>query len=80
MLTFESTKSEWSVITIEGDALSLINDAGQTRDDVTLPPDIKLAEQIRSAVVKGDKDVYVTVLSALKKHQVMAMTVKDFTE
>jgi len=80
MLTFDSNKSEWSVMSIEADNLSLIDEAGETRDDIRLPEDEELASQIKTAVEAGDKEVFVTILSALKQDQVVAMQLKDHAD
>jgi translation initiation factor 5A len=80
MWTFESTKSEWSVMSLEGDTLQLINEAGETREDISLPADEELAKNIKEAVEAGEKEVFVTVLTALKQDQVTAFNTKDHAE
>ena len=44
-------------MSVEGDNLSLIDEAGETRDDIRLPEDADLASQIKAAVEAGDKEV-----------------------
>jgi len=78
MLTFESQKSEWAIMSIEADgAVSLINDAGETREDMRLPPDEELSSKIKNAFEAGDKDVIVQILTALKRDQIVDFTTKD---
>jgi len=81
MLTFDSTKSEYGVMGYdESNHLSLIDDAGETRDDIQLPPDEELATKIKEAVDAGEKEVFVEVLFALNQSQVMAYKTKDFED
>jgi len=80
MWTFDSKKAEWSVMSLEGDALQLINEDGETREDIQLPADEELAKQIKDAVEAGEKEVFVTVLSALKQDQVTACNLKDHAD
>jgi len=67
-------------MSIEADNLSLIDEAGETRDDIRLPEDEELASQIKAAVEAGEKEVFVTILSALKQDQVVAMQLKDHAD
>jgi translation initiation factor 5A len=80
MWTFESSKSEWSVMSLDGENLQLINEEGETREDIGLPADEELAKQIKEAVEAGEKEVFVTVLTALKQDQVVAFNLKDHAE
>lgn len=81
MLTFESEKSEWGVMGIEEDgSLSLIDEKGGTRDDLSLPADDELAKQIRDTFEKGEKEVFVSVLTALNQSQIMAFAARDFED
>jgi len=67
-------------MSLEGDALQLINEDGETREDIQLPADEELAKQIKDAVEAGEKEVFVTVLSALKQDQVTACNLKDHAD
>jgi translation initiation factor 5A len=81
MLTFESEKSEWGVMAVAEDgALSLIDEKGETRDDLNLPADDELAKAIRDNFEKGEKEVFVSVLTALAQSQVMSYAVRDFED
>jgi translation initiation factor 5A len=81
MLTFESTKSEWGVMSCEEDgSLSLIDEKGNTRDDLSLPADEEIAKGIRDAQEKGEKEVFVSVLTALGQDQIMSFALRDFAD
>jgi len=80
MLTFESTKAEWGVMSIDGDNLVLIDEKGNTREDVGLPADEDLAGKIKNAMEAAEKEVFVTVLSALKQDQIVAVNLRDFED
>jgi len=79
MLTFDATKQDLMVMSIENDSLSLIDDDGNTRE-LDLPADEDLAGKIKEAVEDGGKEVYVTVMSALKQDQVTGFSLKDIKE
>jgi len=79
MLTFDASKADWMCMSLEGDTLSLIDDAGETRE-IDLPADEELAAKIKEAVAEGSKEVYVTVMSALKQDQITAFSLKDIKE
>jgi len=64
----------------EDGTVSLIDDAGTTREDVKMPEDEDLTAKIKEAQEAGDKEVFVTVLSALKQNAIVAFTTKDFTD
>jgi translation initiation factor 5A len=79
MLTFESTKEDWGVMDLQSDTLSLINDAGDTKD-VGLPPDEELAAKIQEQWDAHDDDkqeMTVTLMTALGQEQVTAWSMKD---
>jgi translation initiation factor 5A len=80
MWTFESSKSEWSVMSLDGETLQLINEEGETREDIGLPADEDLTKQIKAAVESGEKEVFVSVLTALKQDQVVGFNLKDHAE
>jgi translation initiation factor 5A len=77
MLTFDANKADWAVMAFENDTLSLINDDGDTRDDVSMPPDEELAGKITAAIEDGSKEVIVTVMSALNQDQITGFSLKD---
>ena len=49
--------------------LSLMDDDGNTREDLNLPPDEELAGQIKSLFEEG-KELVLTILSAMGKEQI----------
>lgn len=82
MLTFDSTKTEYSVMSIEGKHLHLIDEDGETREDLELPEetDADLAKAIRENQEAGNKEVYVQVLAALGQEQIVGYILKDFDD
>jgi translation initiation factor 5A len=65
-------KTEWEVIDIEGDELTLMDEGGNQKTDLNLPsyPD-GLADQIREAWSGGENSVIVSVQSAVGIEQVI---------
>lgn len=81
MLTFESTKIEYGVMGIDDDMLTLIDEKGNTKEGVGLKGcDEDQATTIKEAVEAGEKEVFVTVLSALGQAVVVGYSLKDFSE
>jgi translation initiation factor 5A len=81
MLTFVSEKSEWGVMDLKEDGgMSLIDEKGNTRDDLSLPADEEVAKGIKDAVEAAEKEVFVSVLSALGIDQVMSFVLRDFED
>lgn len=66
-------KSEWEVIDIEGDELTLMDEGGNQKTDLNLPtyPD-GLADEIRDAWNGGENSVVVTVQTAVGIEQVIS--------
>ena len=66
-------KSDWEVMDIDGDDLTLLDEAGNQKTDLELPtwPE-GMAEEIRKAWNGGENYVAVTVCSAVGIEQVMA--------
>jgi hypothetical protein len=64
----------------EDGSLSLIDEKGNTRDDLSLPEDEEISKGIREAFEKGEKEVFVSVLTALKQDQIMSFTLRDFAD
>jgi translation initiation factor 5A len=66
-------KSEWEIIDIEGDELTLMDEGGNQKTDLNLPtvPD-GLANEIRDAWNGGDNSVVVTVQAAVGIEQVIS--------
>jgi translation initiation factor 5A len=65
-------KSEWEVIDIDGDELTLMDEAGNQKTDLNLPAYPEgLADEIRNAWSGGENSVMVTVQSAVGIEQVI---------
>ena len=66
-------KSEWEIIDIEGDELTLMDEGGNQKTDLNLPtvPD-GLGEEIREAWNGGENSVIVTVQAAVGIEQVIS--------
>jgi translation elongation factor IF5A len=77
MLTFDATKIDWGLMSIDGTSVSLIDEKGNTSDDLTLPPDEELAQKIKDAHEADEKEVMVTVMSALGQSQITGFSLKD---
>ena len=72
------TRTEYQLLDIDDDEgfLSLMDSEGNTKDDLKLPKDEELATKIKDAL-DGEKDVFVTVLSAIDIEQVIDMKVSQ---
>jgi translation initiation factor 5A len=66
-------RKDYQLIGVEDDFLSLMDDNGDTRDDLKCPDD-EIGEEIRAAIA-DEKDIMCTVLSALKEECVIATKV-----
>lgn len=66
-------KSDWEVIDIDGDELTLMDEGGNQKTDLNLPtwPE-GMGEEIRNAWNGGENSVIVTVQSAVGIEQVIA--------
>lgn len=65
-------KSEWEIIDIEGDELTLMDEGGNQKTDLNLPPYPEgLAEEIRDAWAGGENQISVSVQSAIGIEQVI---------
>jgi translation initiation factor 5A len=65
-------KSEWEIIDIEGDELTLMDEGGNQKTDLNLPTHPEsMAEEIRTAWDDGANSVMVTVQSAVGIEQVI---------
>ena len=66
-------RSDWEVIDIDGDELTLMDEAGNQKTDLNLPSYPEgMAEEIRSAWNGGENSVIVTVQAAVGIEQVIA--------
>merc|ERR1719369_2620155 len=67
------TRKDYQLIGMDDDFLSLMDDSGETRDDLKCP-DGEIGEEIRTAI-KAEKDILCTVLSAVGEECVIATKV-----
>lgn len=67
------SRIDFQLIDISDDGfVTLMNDKGETRDDMRLPSDVELATRIREEFAKEDNTVLVTVISAVKEESIIA--------
>jgi len=71
-------RSDWEIIDIDGDELTLMDEAGNQKTDLNLPtfPDT-MADEIRDAWAGGENVVQVTVQAAVGIEQVIAWKKTD---
>ncbi len=67
------TRRDYQLLDIEDNFLSLMDDAGQTRDDLKVPEG-ELGDEIRKAIEES-RDILCTVLSAMGEEAVIATKV-----
>jgi translation initiation factor 5A len=79
MLTFDANKLDWGVMSMDGDTVNCIDDKGSLLD-IDLPPDEELAKKIKDAVEADQKEVIVTVMTALGESQITGFALKDRTD
>lgn len=66
------TRQEYSLLDIDEDFVSLMDEAGETREDLTMPKnDDDLAAKIRSDFDEG-KSLIVTVQKAMNEEHIMS--------
>jgi translation initiation factor 5A len=66
-------RTDWEIIDIDGDELTLMDEAGNQKTDLNLPPvPAEMGEQIREAWNDGENTVMVTVQAAVGIEQVIA--------
>jgi translation initiation factor 5A len=76
MLTFDANKVDWGLMSIDGTMLSLIDEKGNTSEQ-EFPPDEELTKKITDAHEADEKEVLVTVMSALGQSQITGFSLKD---
>ena len=66
-------KSEWEIIDIDGDEITLMDEAGNQKTDLNLPsyPE-NLADEIRDAWNGGENQISVSVQSAVNIEQIIS--------
>jgi len=67
------SRKDYQLIGLEDDFLSLMDDSGETRDDLKCPED-NIGEEIRAAIGR-DQDILVTCLAACGEECVIATKV-----
>merc|ERR1712054_186535 len=65
------TRYEYSLLDIDEDFVSLMDDNGDTRDDLKMPEDADLASKIQKDFDDG-KELVVTVQKAMNEEQIMS--------
>lgn len=67
------TKSDWEIINIDGDELTLMDEGGNQKTDLNLPTYPEgLAEEIRNAWNGGENQVMVSVQAAVGVEQIIS--------
>ena len=68
------TRKEYQVIDIqEDDYISLLDENGEPKDDLQLPDDIELSENIRNKFNEGIDDVLITTICAIGNEKVISL-------
>merc|ERR1739844_709930 len=66
------TRKDYQLVDIDDESLSLMDDAGELKDDMNMPSNAELAKSIRDAH-EADDPIMVTVLSAIGTEQVIGI-------
>ena len=65
-------RNEYTLINIEDDGfVSLLNDSGEPKEDLQLPNDKEIADEMKRIFEAAEKECVITVLSALGKEQII---------
>jgi len=68
------TRKEYQVIDIqEDDYISLLDENGEPKDDLQLPDDVELSENIRNKFNEGIDDVLITTICAMCNEKVISL-------
>ena len=68
------TRKEYQVIDIqEDDYISLLDENGEPKDDLQLPDDIELSENIKNKFNEGIDDVLITTIYAMGNEKVISL-------
>lgn len=65
------TRHDYALIDIDEDFVSLMDDSGETRDDLKMPDDPELSSKIKKDFDDG-KELVVTVQKAMNEEQIMS--------
>ena len=65
------TRHDYALIDIDDDFVSLMDDSGETRDDLKMPDDPELSSKIKKDFDDG-KELVVTVQKAMNEEQIMS--------
>jgi translation elongation factor IF5A len=69
----EVVRTDYQLIDVSDDGfVSLLTESGDTKDDLKLPTDVTLLEQLKQGFAEG-KDLVVTVMSAMGEEQIAAL-------
>lgn len=67
------SRIDFQLIDISDDGfVTLMNEKGDTRDDLKLPTDVELTNKIKEEFVKEDNTVLVTVIKAVNEESIIA--------
>ena len=73
------TRSDWEIIDIDGDELTLMDEGGNQKTDLNLPTvPATMAKEITDAYAGGDNVVQVTVQAAVGIEQVISWKKVDY--
>ena len=68
------TRKEYQVIDIQEDHyISLLDENGEPKDDLQLPDDIELSENIKNKFNEGIDDVLITTIYAMGNEKVISL-------
>jgi len=68
------TRKDYQLINIDDDDyLSLLDDDGNSKDDLQLPDDSELSFNIRKKFDDGEDDIFLTTISAVGEEKVVSM-------
>ena len=59
--------------------LSLIDEEGNIHNDISLPPDEKMAKKIKDNYENKENEVFVSVITAFKRSQIKLYTVRHIS-
>jgi translation initiation factor 5A len=80
MLTFESSKTDYTVSYIEDDDLTLLDEKGNEHTVSLKGAEDDVIKGVKDAVEAAEKEVWVSVLAALGQEQVVSFSLKEFED
>ena len=67
------TRKEYQLINIDEDYVSLLDENGDSKDDLQLPDDEELSFNIKKKFDEGEDDIFLTTISALGEEKILSM-------